>query len=155
MDAGAGTDGHLRQAACRGQKNENGTRLDHGLVDLALSGGGIRSATFCLGVLQRLAKDGILKHVDYLSTVSGGGYIGGSLAWLLSKWPDKFDTAVQFPFRATTGSILAHLRGHGNYLTPGQGIVSTNVAAPRDGLPLRPPEDAGAVPVNSRATVAA
>ena len=41
-----------------------------GLVGLALSGGGIRSATFSLGVIQALAKHGLLKTVDYLSTVS-------------------------------------------------------------------------------------
>ncbi len=50
-----------------------------GLVGLALSGGGIRSATFSLGVIQALAKHGLLKHVDYLSTVSGGGFIGSCL----------------------------------------------------------------------------
>lgn len=64
---------------------------------LALSGGGIRSATFCLGVLQALAKTPLpasaprpgarrprpaidppsfLSVFDYLSTASGGGYIG-------------------------------------------------------------------------------
>ncbi len=57
---------------------------------LALSGGGIRSATFCLGALQgmqktappRSAEDSegcrtsMLRQFDYLSTVSGGGYIG-------------------------------------------------------------------------------
>jgi len=43
---------------------------------LALSGGGIRSATFNLGVLQVLAWTRLLRFVDYLSTVSGGGYIG-------------------------------------------------------------------------------
>ncbi|MBC3874656.1 patatin-like phospholipase family protein [Undibacterium flavidum] len=47
-----------------------------GLVGLAFSGGGIRSATVNLGVLQGLRKLGLLKAVDYLSTVSGGGYIG-------------------------------------------------------------------------------
>ena len=41
---------------------------------LALSGGGIRSATFCLGALQALASKDLLKHFDYLSTVSGGGH---------------------------------------------------------------------------------
>ena len=40
---------------------------------LCLSGGGIRSAAFCLGVLQVLAKDRLLAHFHYLSTVSGGG----------------------------------------------------------------------------------
>lgn len=45
-------------------------------VGLALSGGGIRSATFSLGVVQVLADKGLLKEVDFLSTVSGGGYTG-------------------------------------------------------------------------------
>ncbi|MEY4918530.1 MAG: hypothetical protein RL616_2443, partial [Verrucomicrobiota bacterium] len=50
---------------------------------LALSGGGIRSATFNLGLLQAFGQLGILKNVDYLSTVSGGGYVGGFwTAWL-------------------------------------------------------------------------
>src|SRR5215831_13983311 len=48
-------------------------------LGLAFSGGGIRSATFNLGVLQGLAERGLLAHIDYLSTVSGGGYIG---SWL-------------------------------------------------------------------------
>ena len=52
-------------------------------VGLALSGGGIRSATYCLGVLQALAYRRALPRVDYLSTVSGGGYIGASLMYLL------------------------------------------------------------------------
>lgn len=54
------------------------------LVGLALSGGGIRSAATNLGILQGLSKSGILQFVDYLSTVSGGGYIGSCLASLLS-----------------------------------------------------------------------
>lgn len=50
---------------------------------LCLSGGGIRSATFGLGVLQAFARSGRLQRFDYLSTVSGGGYIGSWLiAWL-------------------------------------------------------------------------
>ena len=54
------------------------------LIGLALSGGGIRSATFCLGIMQALARKGLLNKVDYVSTVSGGGYIGSSITWLLS-----------------------------------------------------------------------
>jgi hypothetical protein len=51
---------------------------------LCFSGGGVRSASFNLGVLQGLAEAGILGSVDYLSTVSGGGYIGGWFsAWRL------------------------------------------------------------------------
>lgn len=54
------------------------------LVGLALSGGGIRSASFNLGLLQALCAFGLLRHVDYLSTVSGGGYIGSFLSTLLA-----------------------------------------------------------------------
>ncbi len=54
-----------------------------GLWGLAFSGGGIRSATFNLGILQALARQGLLKRVDLLSTVSGGGYIGSWLNALL------------------------------------------------------------------------
>lgn len=46
------------------------------IVGLALSGGGIRSATISLGVLQALAEEDRLKAIDLMSTVSGGGYIG-------------------------------------------------------------------------------
>jgi len=50
---------------------------------LCLSGGGIRSATFNLGMLQGLARHQLLSKFDYLSTVSGGGFIGGWLtAWI-------------------------------------------------------------------------
>jgi hypothetical protein len=53
------------------------------LLGVAFSGGGIRSATFNLGVLQGLATKGWLPRIDYLSTVSGGGYIGAWLAaWI-------------------------------------------------------------------------
>jgi hypothetical protein len=53
------------------------------LTGLALSGGGIRSATFSLGVLQGLHERGLLPIFDYLSTVSGGGFAGGWWsAWL-------------------------------------------------------------------------
>lgn len=47
---------------------------------LALSGGGIRSATFALGILQGLQAQGMLQQFHYLSTVSGGGYLGGYLS---------------------------------------------------------------------------
>ncbi len=58
-----------------------GERLDR--AALCFSGGGIRSATFGLGVLQGLAHLGLLGKFDYLSTVSGGGYLGSWLsAWI-------------------------------------------------------------------------
>lgn len=54
------------------------------LVGLACSGGGIRSATFCLGVAQSIARRGLLPRIDYLSTVSGGGYFGAFLSSYLN-----------------------------------------------------------------------
>ena len=59
--------------------------LPEDLVALAISGGGIRSATFGLGVMQALARHDLMTRIDYLSTVSGGGYIGSSLTWLLNE----------------------------------------------------------------------
>jgi len=67
---------------------DDGTRNDpkklpEQLVGLALSGGGIRSATFCLGFLQELHRLKLLRVFDYMSTVSGGGYVGAWWsAWL-------------------------------------------------------------------------
>ncbi|SHM60536.1 patatin-like phospholipase family protein [Rhizobacter sp. OV335] len=58
---------------------------------LALSGGGIRSATVSLGVLQGLARAGLLHRFDYLSTVSGGGYIGAFFASLFRRPLDGND----------------------------------------------------------------
>jgi predicted acylesterase/phospholipase RssA len=55
------------------------------LVGLALSGGGIRSATFSLGIVQALAKARLLPRIDYLSTVSGGGYIGSFIGALFAR----------------------------------------------------------------------
>lgn len=55
------------------------------LIGLAFSGGGIRSATFNLGVLQGLAESNLLSRFDYLSTVSGGGYIGSWFSALLHR----------------------------------------------------------------------
>ncbi len=63
------------------------------LSGLCISGGGVRSATLGLGTLQAFTKAGILKSFDYLSTVSGGGYIGSCLTSLLSAEPDKIDKA--------------------------------------------------------------
>lgn len=105
------------------------------LVGLALSGGGIRSATFALGVLQRLAKDDLLKRFDYLSTVSGGGYIGGGLTWLLHRIKEPDAIGAKFPYgvlkdRPARGesNVLRHLRLHGRFLTPGRGITAISLA---------------------------
>ena len=49
-------------------------------VGLALSGGGLRSAAFNLGLLQALDEEGVLRQIDYVSTVSGGGYVGALMS---------------------------------------------------------------------------
>lgn len=67
------------------------------LTGLALSGGGLRSATFALGALQGLAKQGMLANFDYLSTVSGGGYAGSFLTCLLNSKPTNADAPSAQP----------------------------------------------------------
>ena len=94
------------------------------LAGLACSGGGIRSATLCLGVAQSLAKHGILPRLDYVSTVSGGGYFG---AFLSSYLNDKYHEKVglepgKLPF-AEAGqpepAPLRQLRNQSKYLLKG------------------------------------
>jgi hypothetical protein len=63
-------------------------------VGLAFSGGGIRSATFCLGVAQVLAEKDLMKDVDYLSTVSGGGYTGSFITRQVGEIGDWTDVAA-------------------------------------------------------------
>ena len=62
-------------------------------VGFALSGGGIRSATFCLGIFQALAKQKLLSKIDYLSTVSGGGYFGSFYGRLFTRAPQVTSVA--------------------------------------------------------------
>jgi hypothetical protein len=98
---------------------------------VSLSGGGIRSASFCLGGLQALAKYGVLSRIDYISTVSGGGYIGAGLQWLLCRDPDSDASKTKFPYGVGADlavhpgsgqSNLQYLRWHANYLLPGKGL---------------------------------
>ena len=102
------------------------------LTALCFSGGGIRSATFNLGVIQALAKLGLLVRFDYLSSCSGGGYIAGWLKTWLHRQPieevaqvladssaqAKFDPLLPEP------APLRHLRDYSNYLTPRLGLFS-------------------------------
>lgn len=125
------------------------------LAALCLSGGGIRSATFALGVLQGLAKRGLLgpdsteargvqepqqrivDRFDYLSTVSGGGYVGSWLsAWVyrhpegmagvikaLKAEPGQGDKHSQ---TRTEAEPIQHLREYSNYLSPRLGLLSAD-----------------------------
>jgi hypothetical protein len=69
------------------------------LIGLSLSGGGVRSATFNLGLLQALAAEGKLKVFDYLSTVSGGGYVGGWWSAWLSRKEREAEPGRIFPLQ--------------------------------------------------------
>lgn len=83
-------------------------------IGLALSGGGIRSATFCLGVVQVLADRGLMKDFDYLSTVSGGGYTGSFITSVIGTG-GSFDELAR-PFGPDTESVR-HIRQNAKYLS--------------------------------------
>ncbi|SRR5229473_2636482 len=112
---------------------------------ICLSGGGIRSAAFALGVIQALAihprslrsgsmrepveraEDSLLAKFHYLSTVSGGGYTGSWLsAWRLHQpfsqiWKQLIGRPEGPDFEPRE---LSWLRSFSNYLTPRRGIAS-------------------------------
>jgi hypothetical protein len=98
---------------------------------LCISGGGIRSATFALGIIQGLADHGLLGQFDYLSTVSGGGYIG---SWLTAWVKRAQGVANVIPYLRRDGKRPApgeadpidHLREYNNYLTPKLGFFSAD-----------------------------
>jgi hypothetical protein len=101
---------------------------------LCLSGGGIRSASFNLGVLQGLAQAGVLGRFDYLSTVSGGGYIGGWLtAWrtraAVEGAPDPVleIAASGTPLQARDPDPVLRLRRNIRFLDPHAGARSVDV----------------------------
>jgi hypothetical protein len=121
------------------------TTAPRDLTGLALSGGGIRSATFNLGVLQAFHRGGVLDGFDYLSTVSGGGYLGGWWsAWLsrarqvsadgfpsdegVETWRhhvrDNHEGNVVMPPKPDP---IHHVRLFSNYLTPRKGALSPDL----------------------------
>lgn len=104
------------------------------LAGLAISGGGIRSASFGMGVLQALNKNGLLKCLDYLSTVSGGSYIGSSLTWFNHQqagvnWKFPFGTRGTGSRSGPDSDVLSFIRQHGNYLTPGNNLSTMSFFA--------------------------
>ncbi|TPM17586.1 patatin-like phospholipase family protein [Mesorhizobium sp. B2-3-5] len=118
------------------------------LAGIGLSGGGVRAATVALGVLQVLAAKGLLTRFQYISSVSGGGYIASALSWFWSARRVKEERELSrevifrfgadredFPFQDREDSEdpggarqqqaarnLQFLRNHGSYLTSGDGI---------------------------------
>lgn len=101
------------------------------LCGLAISGGGIRSATYGLGVLQGLAAIGLLPRFDYLSTVSGGGFIGAWFStWVNREGFDEVERKLLPPRRQKIATPeveaepIRHLRLYSNYLAPRPGLFS-------------------------------
>ncbi|MEO7178908.1 MAG: hypothetical protein ABIW83_08690 [Allosphingosinicella sp.] len=124
------------------------------LRGLALSGGGIRSASFCMGVVQQLHRAGIIDRLHYMSTVSGGGFTGASLSWFLSWKPQegkRFGTELDnFPFTGGEPAgvrnasvaisskteapidgrtVLDYIRQRASYLNPGAGFTIVSALA--------------------------
>jgi hypothetical protein len=107
-------------------------------VGLALSGGGIRSATFGLGFIQGLSKLRLLTAFDYLSTVSGGGYIGCWLSAWIHRHPNGVAGVMEElagPHGSSDGATspdpepVRHLRRFSNYLSPRVGVLSADTWA--------------------------
>jgi len=115
------------------EAKENTRDPANSLIGLAFSGGGIRSATFNLGILQGLARLGLLSKFGYLSTVSGGGYLGSWLmAWMhhqkigIKEVERKLAPAAYVPQKVTEAPELRFLRNYSNYLTPRTGLLSAD-----------------------------
>lgn len=134
-----------------------GIRRGDSVLGLALSGGGIRSASFALGVLQALHGFGVFNKFHYLSTVSGGGYIGSALTYFRNAFlfPHPSDPCAHldwFPFGylkrgspiraigARTAKptdapslrafqIVSFLRQHASFLTPSRKLDRPALAA--------------------------
>ena len=135
--------GHLHLVGTGGDAHEADpqARLDrvrrdmnaHGHSALCLSGGGIRSASFALGVIQGLAHKGLLTTFDYLSTVSGGGFAGGWLtAWLYrarAEGPAAVSSALAGTTRAPDAvepGPVRRMRTYSRYMSPQAGFFSAD-----------------------------
>jgi hypothetical protein len=119
---------------------------------IGLSGGGIRSASLSLGVLQALAEDDLLRRFDYISSVSGGGYLAGAMQWWWQAGaradgtettqiqfgvgpedfpygPARIATTKEGPTKKRARDNLTFLRAHSSYLIPGNGLTSWSMGA--------------------------
>jgi hypothetical protein len=100
---------------------------------ICLSGGGIRSGTFNLGILQGLARHNLLGKFNYLSTVSGGGFSGGWLTAWIHRHPQGLDGVINdlgklppVPPLEPEPEPLGWLRSYSNFLSPKLGLFSAD-----------------------------
>jgi len=97
---------------------------DTPLSALCLSGGGIRSASFCVGFIQGLARNGLLDGWDYISTVSGGGFAGGWLAAWIQRHEHKLSGVADELQGPVDPAPVRCLRARSAYLGPLPGLSS-------------------------------
>lgn len=104
-------------AAITERRTLNGLPSNAPLVGFALSGGGIRSATFCLGLFQALASLRLVRRIDLLSTVSGGGYFGSFLGASFMR-KDATPQTVEDELADNQSWPMRWLRDNGRCLSP-------------------------------------
>lgn len=113
--------------------------LDEKRSAFCISGGGIRSATFGLGIMQGLARSNLLQRFHYLSTVSGGGYIGSWLSSWIHRVNGSTNAAISPEQEVATALsdrpasklhpeplTVEHLREFSNYLAPKWTLLSAD-----------------------------
>jgi hypothetical protein len=103
---------------------------------IGLSGGGIRSASLALGVLQSLAEHDLLRRFHFISTVSGGGYLGLSLQWWWSQG------RLPAPVAAAAAKKPADPLGPGLQPSGTPTTETSGKAAPRPNTDAPEPSDA-------------
>jgi choline dehydrogenase-like flavoprotein len=95
--------------------------IQNDYVGFAISGGGIRSATFHLGFIQTLARFRLLTQFDFMSTVSGGGYVGAFVGRLFSRANQKarnVPEGVCQRLEDSQSEEVTWLRNGANYIAP-------------------------------------
>ena len=101
--------------------------ISNDYVGFAISGQGIASAIFQLGLFQTLARTRLLPQIDILSTVSGGSYIGAFVGRLFTR-----AELAQHPSEEVCASIespqsaeVEWLRQNSNYISPNRSAKLT------------------------------
>jgi hypothetical protein len=95
------------------RRNARGIASDEPRFGFAVSGGGIRSAAFGLGVTRALHDKGVYDRLDYLSTVGGGGFTSTFVNWLRRR-----DSGLDSAGELLPESALHFVRHNADYLNP-------------------------------------
>ena len=90
---------------------------------ICCSGGGIRSAAYCLGALQSLDRGGLLSKVKWILGVSGGSYIASSRALVAHHLP----AGTQLPAYAPGSPEERSLRYDSRYIAPNGSTILVGV----------------------------